>query len=71
MNTSQDPLLDFGLTPAELQLWYDLAKVAGRMMELPVQHPMERQETATEFHVLQNRLLARPGIRAQQRNAAP
>ncbi|NKX55790.1 hypothetical protein [Arthrobacter mobilis] len=66
MNPSQDPLLEFGLTQAELQLWYDLARIAGRMLELPVQHPMERQKTATEFHALQNRLLARPGMRAQQ-----
>ena len=47
-------------------MWDDLAAVAGRMLALPVQHPMERQETATEFHALQLRLLSRPGIRAQK-----
>jgi hypothetical protein len=61
-----DPLLAFGLTPEELEVWYDLARVAGKMLALPVQHPMEQAETATEFHVLQHRLLARAGVRAQR-----
>lgn len=67
----RDPLLDFGLTEEELRVWYDLAAVAGLMLALPLQHPMERQETATEFHVLQQRLLARAGIRAQKGYVAP
>lgn len=61
-----DPLLTFGLTPAELEVWYDLARVADKMLALPVQHPMEQHETATEFHALQNRLMARAGMRAQR-----
>jgi hypothetical protein len=61
-----DPLLTFGLTAEELEVWDDLARVAGKMLALPVQHPMERSETATEFHALQQRLLARAGIRAQR-----
>jgi hypothetical protein len=61
-----DPLLAFGLTADELDVWGDLARVAGKMLALPVQHPMEQAETATEFHALQNRLLARAGIRAQR-----
>lgn len=69
MAPTPDPLLEFGLTPDELQLWYDIANIAGRMLELPVQHPMERQETATEIHALQTRLLARPGMRAQHKGA--
>lgn len=67
----QDPLLEFGLTPEELEVWYGLARVAGQMLALPVQHPMERQETSTEFHALQQRLLARAGIRAQQGYVPP
>ncbi|HSK25741.1 MAG TPA: hypothetical protein VK894_02390 [Jiangellales bacterium] len=66
MTTDRDPLLDHGITEEELRLWYDLADLAGRMLALPVQHPMERQETATEIHALQLRLLARAGIRAQR-----
>jgi hypothetical protein len=61
-----DPLLAFGLTPDELDVWYDLARVAGKMLALPVQHPLERAETATEFHALQHRLLARAGVRSQR-----
>jgi hypothetical protein len=47
-------------------VWYERAAVAGRMLALPVQHAMERHETASEFHALQQRLLARAGIRAQK-----
>jgi hypothetical protein len=65
-NDTSDPLLAFGLTPAELEVWYDPARVAGKMLALPVQHPMEHHETATEFHALQNRLMARAGMRAQR-----
>ena len=66
MTEDQDPLLELGLTPDELRVWYDLAAVAGRMLALPVQHQMEREETATEFHALQSRLLARVGVRSQR-----
>ena len=66
LDDGTDPLLAFGLTPAELDVWYDLARVAGKMLALPVQHPMEQAETATEFHALQHRLLARAGVRAQR-----
>jgi len=34
------------------------------MLSLPELHPMERGETATDFHRIQLRLLARPGLRA-------
>lgn len=71
MTEEQDPLLKLGLTPDELRVWYDLAAVAGRMLKLPVQHPMERAETATEFHALQLRLLARVGMRSQKGFVAP
>ena len=64
--SGRDPLLDFGLTREELRVWHDLAAVAGRMLNLPVQHPMEQSETATQFHALQQRLMSRPGIRAQR-----
>lgn len=57
--------MQFGMTETEVDLWFDLASFAGRMLQLPMQHGMERQEICTEIHVLQNRLLARPGMRAQ------
>lgn len=58
-------LLAFGMTEEEVELWFALADVAGRTLDLPVLHPMERQESASDFHRLQTRLLARPGMRAQ------
>jgi len=70
MGDARDALRAYGMTEAELEIWFELAAVAGKMLRLPVQHPMEQQETATEFHALQNRLLARPGMRAQVAGSA-
>src|SRR3712207_989421 len=60
----RDSLARLGMTPAELDIWDALARVAGSMLQLPVLHPMEQHETAHDFHKLQLRLLARPGLRA-------
>jgi hypothetical protein len=51
------------MTDEEIGLWYDLATLAGRFLQPPL-YPKERNEAAVEFHRLQNRLLARPGLRA-------
>ena len=55
----------YGMTAPEIALWNDLARVAGQFLQLPVLHPHEREEVVTELHLLQNRLLARPGLRVQ------
>jgi hypothetical protein len=60
----REQLREFGMTDEELQLWYDLAALAGRLLLLPEQHPSERSETVVDLHHLQTRLLARPGMRA-------
>ena len=60
----RERLTAHGMTEDELDVWYALADVAGRMLRLPILHPMEQEETAHDFHKLQNRLLARPGLRA-------
>jgi hypothetical protein len=62
--TADRRLLEFGMTREEVRTWNALAGVAGAMLELPVLHPMEREEVASDFHRLQLRLLARPGLRA-------
>jgi hypothetical protein len=62
---ARERLLAFGMTEDEVEIWFALAEVAGRTMNLPVLHPMEQQETASDFHRLQSRILARPGMRAQ------
>jgi hypothetical protein len=52
------------MTDDEVDLWFELAGVAGRFLRLPTLHPNERSETVVELHALQTRLLARPGLRA-------
>lgn len=61
---SRESLAEYGMTDEEIGLWYDLAALAGRFLQLPTLHPNERAEAVVEFHRLQNRLLARPGLRA-------
>lgn len=58
-------LAAYGMTEQELDLWFALARVAGAFQRLPTLHPNEWHETAADLHHLQNRLLARPGMRAQ------
>lgn len=53
-----------GLTLEEIDAFNHLARSANRILALPELHPMERQEVCHEIHVVQNRLLARPGLRA-------
>jgi hypothetical protein len=60
----KESLVKLGMTAAEIDAWYVLADAAGRMLRLPVLHSMEREEVCHDFHKLQNRLLARPGLRA-------
>jgi hypothetical protein len=57
-------LREFGMTEEELDLWRTLGTVAGRFLALPVLHPLERTEATADFHRIQTRLLARPGLRA-------
>ena len=57
-------LTEYGMTDDEIGLWFALADLAGRFLQLPVLHPSERSETAIEIHRIQNILLARPGLRA-------
>jgi hypothetical protein len=64
IHPDREPLAALGMTEVELDIWYALADVAGRMLQLPTLHPMEEHETAHDFHKLQSRLLARPGLRA-------
>jgi hypothetical protein len=53
-----------GMTLDEIDAYHHLALSAGRILALPTLHPMEREEVCHDIHVLQNRLLARPGLRA-------
>jgi hypothetical protein len=57
-------LVELGMSQAELDVWYALAPVAGTMLALPELYPVQREETAHDFHKLQSRLLARPIFRA-------
>lgn len=61
---SRHRLVEYGMTEQEIELWYDLGTLAGQFYELPTLHPTEWNETAAELHRLQDRLLARPGLRA-------
>jgi hypothetical protein len=56
-------LEQLGMTADEVELWEVLGAVAGRMLNLLELHPTERHEVVHDFHRLQLRLLARPGLR--------
>ena len=56
----------FGMTGEELYIWYAIADLAGRMLELPepAAGSDERHELVHALHRVQDGLLARPGRRA-------
>lgn len=56
-------LLAYGMTSEEVDIWLALGKVAGALLKLPILHPNEQIETVQNIHNLQNRLLARAGLR--------
>jgi hypothetical protein len=64
-DTQRAHLTDFGMTNQEVDLWFALSEVAGEFLRLPQLHPTEQRDTVADLHHLQNRLLARPGMRAQ------
>jgi hypothetical protein len=52
-------VLAAGMTEAEADCWELTGDLAGKMLNLPSDHPMEEHEVAHELHAIQNRLLAR------------
>ena len=59
------------LTAQEADLANLLGEVWNRYIELPVQHPMERDEFCRAVHACQDIVLARCGQRALRKAAAP
>lgn len=57
------------LTGSEREVLDLSAALWNAYLELPVEHPCDRQEFCTALHALQNMILARPGRR--QLNAGP
>jgi hypothetical protein len=56
-------VLASGLTEAEADCWELAGELAGKLLDLPELHPMDRQEIAQTIHVIQYRLLSRPTYR--------
>ncbi len=57
-------LAELGMDSAEIELWDVLAAAANWMYKLSTLHSMEAHERQHDFHKLELRLLARPGLRA-------
>lgn len=67
--TDRDFVMEAGMTADEAECWEWIAKAAGKFFELPVLHPMDKQEVASAIHIVQNKLLARPTYRKYLENA--
>jgi hypothetical protein len=59
-------LAEFGMTDAEIEVWFATADVAGRLLNLPPisNADIERHEAVHAAHRVQDFILARPGRRA-------
>jgi hypothetical protein len=56
-------VLASGMTDAEADCWELAGALAGKYLNLPELHPMDRDEMARVFHIIQYRLLSRPTYR--------
>lgn len=63
VRTDRDFVMEAGMTADEAECWELIAKAAGKFFELPVEHPMDKQEVASAIHIVQNKLLSRPTYR--------
>jgi hypothetical protein len=59
-----EKLKRFGLTGDEIVAWKAVADAANRCLGLPFLHGMERHELCHYFHLIQDSILARAGLRA-------
>ncbi len=59
-----EKLKRFGLTGEEIVAWKAVADAAKRCLELPELHGMERHELCHYFHLIQDWILSRAGLRA-------
>lgn len=59
-------LLEVGMTDQEVRAMSLTVDCANAILELPVLHPMEKEEFCHAMHIIQDQLMARPSMRAMQ-----
>ncbi|MEM7454753.1 MAG: hypothetical protein AAF456_10425 [Planctomycetota bacterium] len=63
LQQEEELALAAGMTAEEAACWRKLAEAASMFLQLPAQHGMDTDEAVSAFHVIQNKLLARPTYR--------
>lgn len=63
LGTCRERFLAIGFTSDECDVFDLVTTAATAVLALPVLHPMDREEFCHAFHVIQDKLLARPGLR--------
>lgn len=59
-------LLEVGMTDQEVVAMSLTVDCANAILELPVLHPMEKEEFCHAMHIIQDQLMARPSMRAMK-----
>lgn len=54
------------LTQEEKEILELTAELWNKFLQLPINHPMERDEIAMKIHDIQRMIIARPGFRLNQ-----
>lgn len=54
------------LTKEEEEILMLTEEIWNRFLELPINHPMERDEMAMKIHDIQRMIISRPGFRLNQ-----
>ena len=64
MKESMIALLNAGMTDDEVKAFMLTVDCANAILALPVLHPMDREENCHAIHVVQEKLMSRPAMRA-------
>ena len=64
--TTELALVDAGMTDDEVRAMSLTVDCANEIFDLPKLHPMDDEEFCHAIHVVQEKLLARPSMRAMQ-----
>lgn len=59
-------LLQTGMTEPEIQAMSLTVDCANAVLDLPKLHPMDAEEFCHAIHIVQEKLMARPAMRAMQ-----
>lgn len=64
---TRSALSSVGMTEAEIDAMASTVILANQLLDLPVLHAADKSEVCHAIHIVQDKLMARPAMRAMKR----